>query len=83
MAQKKLDELLDKVFADESGEAASGRPFTELKCWDSLHYVQLVVGVQAVFGVELSSAQIVKLTTLRGLREALSEHGIVIEKDAR
>ena len=70
----KLAKLLEKVFAGEANDAAEGGVFTQLKCWDSLHYVQLVVGVQTAFGIELSREQIMKITTLKGLREVLKEH---------
>ena len=76
MSREKLKKLLDGVFGEESGQAAAGRPFTELKCWDSLHYVQLVVATQDVFGIELSREQILRITTFGGMREALKEHGI-------
>ena len=76
MSREKIKKLLDSVFGEESGQAAEGRPFTELKCWDSLHYVQLVVAVQDTFGIELDRGQILRITTVGGMREVLKEHGV-------
>ena len=76
MADDKIKKLLDRVFAGEALEASQGRAFTELKCWDSLHYVQLVVAVQSLFAIELDRRQIAKITTLSGLLDVLKEHGI-------
>ncbi len=82
MGNEKIRQLLEHVFAEESRQAASGCSFEELKCWDSLHYVQWVVAVQATFGIELNQDQIRRVTTLPGLYEVLKEHGVAIQKDA-
>lgn len=76
MSNEKIGRLLERVFAEESREAAAARSFEELKCWDSLHYVQLVVAVQVSFDIELSQDQIRRITTFVGLTEVLKEHGI-------
>ena len=76
MGNKKIKQLLDRVFAEESAQAEAGRPFVELKCWDSLHYVQLVVAVEVTFGIELGREQILRITTLQGLYEVLKEHAV-------
>lgn len=76
MGKEKIEQLLEGVFADESRQAAAGYPFVELECWDSLCYVQLVVAVQATFGIELNSDQILRITSLNGLLEVLKEHSI-------
>ena len=76
MGNKKIEQLLERVFAEESRQAAAGCPFEKLECWDSLHYVQLVVAVQVTFGIELNQDQIRRIVTLDGLREVLKEHGV-------
>ncbi len=76
MSQNKIEELLVSVFGDESEEAAKGKAFMDLKCWDSLHYVQWVVGVQATFRIELTPDQILRITSLSGLKKVLKEHGL-------
>ena len=78
MSQNKIDELLGSVFGEESQEAAKGVVFTDLKCWDSLHYVQWVVGVQATFRIELTQPQILRITSLSGLKDVLKEHRIQV-----
>jgi acyl carrier protein len=76
LGKNKIELLLEGVFAEESPLVVKGFPFSELKCWDSLHYVQLVVEVQAAFGIELNSDQIQRLISLNGLHEVLKEHSI-------
>ena len=76
MAKEKIGRLLECIFEDESPLASKGSPFSELICWDSLHYLQLVVSVQATFGIELNSDQIQRITSLDGLLEVLKEHSI-------
>jgi len=76
LGKEKIKQLLEDVFTDESSLAAKGVTFSELECWDSLHYVQLVVAVQATFGIELNSEQIQRITSLNGLLEVLKEHSV-------
>jgi acyl carrier protein len=76
MGNEKIEQILECVFTEESRQAAAGCPFVELECWDSLHYVHLVITVQATFGIELNQDQILRITTLDGLCEVLKEHGI-------
>lgn len=78
MNNEKVKQILEDIFAEEGGEAAAGRPFEELKCWDSLRYVQLVISVQATFEIELDQPQILRIITLQGLCEVLKEHGIAL-----
>ncbi len=75
--KEQVHELLEKVFGEEQREAFAVSSFAELKCWDSLHYVQWVVGVQATFKVSLTQDQIMRMTSLAGLRDVLKEHGIL------
>ncbi|RJR40126.1 MAG: acyl carrier protein [Desulfobacteraceae bacterium] len=72
----KIREILESVLEEYAEEAIAGVPFTELKCWDSMRYVLLVVSVQSTFEVELDESQIVKITTLIGMCEVLKEHGV-------
>lgn len=76
MGSKKIEQMLESVFMDENSQAAAGRPFTELECWDSLRYMYLVLAVQSTFGVELNSDQILRITSLHGVQEVLKEHDI-------
>lgn len=76
MTLEKIEQVLESVFEDESPLASKGSPFGDLKCWDSLHYLQLVVTVQATFGIELNREQIQRLTSLNGMLEVLKEHSI-------
>lgn len=76
MGSEKIEQMLESVFTDESGQAAAGKPFTELECWDSLRYMYLVLAIQSTFGVELNSDQILRVTSLSGVQEVLKEHNI-------
>ena len=78
MNNEKIKQILENVFMEDSDQAAGGRPFVELKCWDSLRYVQLVISVQATFEIELDQTQIQRIIMLQGLYEVLKEHGIAL-----
>lgn len=78
MNNEKVKQILEDVFDEEASEALAGSPFVELKCWDSLRYVHLVMSVQATFEIELEQPQIERIITLEGLLAVLKEHGIAI-----
>lgn len=81
MGSEKIEQMLENIFTDESPQAAAGKPFTEMDCWDSLRYVHLVLAVQSTFGIELNSNQILRITSLHGLQEVLIEHKIDLQQD--
>jgi acyl carrier protein len=78
MVNEKIKQILENVFDEVSVKAEAGCSFEDLECWDSLHYVQLVMAVQATFGIELNQDQIMRITTLDGLYDVLKEHGIAL-----
>lgn len=78
MNNEKVKQMLECVFMEDIDQAAAGRPFVDLNCWDSLRYVQLVVSVQATFEIELDQSQILRIITLQGLYDVLKEHGIAL-----
>lgn len=81
MGNEKIEQMLESVFTDECCQAAAGKPFTDMDCWDSLRYVHLVLAVQSTFSIELNSSQIQRITSLHGLHEVLKEHNIINLQD--
>jgi acyl carrier protein len=44
--------------------------------WDSLHHMTLVVAIEDEFGVELSTAQVLRIETFEAAVTTLSELGV-------
>jgi acyl carrier protein len=71
-----LESLLENIFDGRWQEAAAADAFVDVEGWDSLRYVQLVVGVEQAFGIELSAEEIERLPSFEGLRSVLAKRGI-------
>jgi len=71
----KLNQLLAELFEEEATGFGDETPFADCTTWDSLKHVELVVGIEARFSVELSTAEIARLTCKRAAREVLTERG--------
>jgi acyl carrier protein len=70
-----LDQLLEEIFAESAADIREDTKFDSVPGWDSLRHVELVVGVESRFGVDLSAAEIARLTTKGGIREVLVARG--------
>lgn len=71
-----LDQLLADVFPDDAEVLGDDTAFTECPAWDSLKHVELVVGIESRFAVDLTAAEIARLTCKRAAREILTERGV-------
>jgi len=71
-----LDQLVADVFPDDADALGEDTAFTDCAAWDSLKHVELVVGIETRFAVDLTAAEIARLTCKRAAREILTERGV-------
>jgi acyl carrier protein len=71
----KLNQLLSEIFDAEAHALCDDTPFTECSSWDSLKHVELVVGIERRFAIDLSAAEIARLTCKLATREVLTARG--------
>jgi len=74
--KERVRNLLEKVFDEEFSAIAGVENFRNLEFWDSLMYVNLVIGLQSEFKVNLSKNDIQDLLSVNGIEAVLSRHGI-------
>jgi len=74
--KERVRNLLEKVFDEEFAAIAEVENFRNLEFWDSLMYVNLVIGLQSEFKVNLSKNDIQDLLSVNGIEAVLSRHGI-------
>jgi acyl carrier protein len=67
----KLDQLVSELF-DADAPVADETLFADVAGWDSLKHVELIVGLETRFGIELTAAEIERLTSKRAAREILA-----------
>jgi acyl carrier protein len=71
-----LNQLLREVLEEDALALGDDTPFTECSTWDSLKHVELVVGIETRFAVDLSPAEIARLTCKLTAREVLTARGV-------
>jgi acyl carrier protein len=72
----KLNQLLAELFDEEATVLGEETPFADCTTWDSLKHVELVVGIETRFSVDLSMEEIARLTCKRAAREVLTARGV-------
>ena len=72
-----LNQLVGELF-DADTPIDDETVFAQCAGWDSLKHVQLVVGVETRFGVELSAVEIAALTCKRAIRDVLAARRVGI-----
>jgi acyl carrier protein len=71
----KLDGLLADIFGDDATSLGDDTRFADLVDWDSLKHVELIVGIETRFGVQLESAEIARLTSRAAALDVLAAKG--------
>lgn len=70
-----VDERLRRVVASVLGVRAEGLSDSDspetLSAWDSVAHIQLVIAIEAEFGIEFSPEEIGELSSLGGFRERI------------
>ncbi len=70
-----LDQLVADVFDDEASAISDDTVFADVPGWDSLKYVELVVGLESRFGVNLSAGEIAQIASKGAVRRLLAGKG--------
>ncbi len=71
----RLDQLLVEIFDDEAASIGDETLFPAVPGWDSLKHVELVVGIEARFDIDLTSEEIARLTSKSEVRQVLGARG--------
>lgn len=74
--KEKLKKFLEKILDEEFETIKSVENFKDLEFWDSLIYVNLVVGLQKEFKVELTKDDIQKILSVNNIESVLTQHGV-------
>lgn len=76
----RLADLLIEFFELPRDTVASDIAQERIAKWDSLAMVQLIVELQAVFGVDFDVDEIDRLTSYSAISEALSRKGVKVSQ---
>jgi acyl carrier protein len=69
---KSLEALIESIFDEDLADVLRVAHFRELRSWDSLRHVRLIVSLQTQFHRELSAEEIAKLTSVSAIKQVLA-----------
>jgi acyl carrier protein len=72
----KLDQLVSELFDDGASAIGDDTLFAAVEGWDSLKHVELIVGFESRFAIELTAQEIERLTCKRAAREILAARNL-------
>lgn len=76
--EKNFRQLIGRVLKISPEDLVDDMACDALGQWNSLQHVQLVAGAEDLYKIRLSPREIRSFRTIAGLREILSNKGIVI-----
>jgi len=73
-----MQERLQKVFRESFGigEVNDEMSYENVKPWDSMGHVGLIMALQKEFGCSISPADAIELTDVKAIKAFLKEHGV-------
>lgn len=71
-----LAKLMEEILEVPASELDGELPLVDYPVWDSLKHVQLVVGLQSAFSIELERDEIQSLRTMNDISGVLKKRGV-------
>ena len=75
MLDRRLVEAMNRTLKLNPGSITAETSQENTEAWDSLAHLNLILEIEATFGVRFSSEEIPLLTSAARLQEALERHG--------
>jgi acyl carrier protein len=75
MLDRRLVEAMNRALKLNPGSITPETSQENTEAWDSLAHLNLILEIEAAFGVRFSSEEIPLLTSVARLQEALERHG--------
>ena len=74
--RERLRELVADVFGLAPAEIGDDASPDTIPAWDSLHHLELMMGLELEFGVKVSTEDIPELTSVEAIEAYLREQGV-------
>ena len=79
MAKLALHEVVARALRVPAASVSDASSPETLKRWDSLHHLELMTEVEEAYGVQFSTADMVRAQSVGKIRELLREKGIDVD----
>ena len=77
-----MNEPLKKILADTLGIAETkiceDAAAQNIPTWDSVAHLNIVLSLEAAYGVSFTPEEITEITSLEKIRAALAKHGVAV-----
>ena len=74
-----LNKMLVETFAIDSSELVDSLAMKDVPKWDSLTHIELIVGLEKLFGVEFTQDDVVEMRSVGAIRDVLRRRGIAAD----
>ena len=78
-AKAKLNEVVARALRVPAASVSDASSPETLKRWDSLHHLELMTEVEEAYGVQFSTADMVRAQSVGKIRDLLREKGIDVD----
>ena len=70
---KRLDEVFQEVFDDESIHVTDSTTADDIEDWDSLEHINLVVAIENEFGIKFNMGEVTKMKNVGEMVDIILE----------
>ena len=71
--ERRLSEVVSSVFGVDPGELTADASPKTIEAWDSVGHLQLMLAIEAEFGLQFTPDEMAAFTTLGAIRSRLEE----------
>ncbi len=79
MARARLHEVVARALRVPAASVSDESSPATLRRWDSLHHLELMTEIEEAYGVQFSTADMVRARSVRQIRDLLREKGIAVD----
>jgi acyl carrier protein len=74
-----LNKLLAETLAVDSSALVDSLAMTDVAKWNSLTHIELIVGLEELYGIQFTQDDVVEMTSVGAIRGVLRRYGIVTD----
>lgn len=74
----RLLSLISEILRIPPQSVADALDMAQTETWDSLTHMELIAGLEQDFGIELTSDEIIMMTSIGSIKDVLRSHGLAI-----
>lgn len=68
--------MLAETFAVSPSALADGLTMSDVENWNSLTHIELIIGLEDLFGIQFTQDDVVEMTSVGAIRSVLQRYGL-------